>query len=203
MLGMDDATLDSQPTANDGDRQPVDSRVTVTVAEAAELLGLSVDAVRSRLHRGTLQGLKDGNTWRVILPEDVPAPGFKSDNLSGTRLPPTAEVTVTDGQRLSGDPVDNALVDHLRGEVEYLRDELSEARRQLETMARQAASERERADILQREALGRIAALTATIEDRQAQQSVTDGTPEPTESPESDESRATGIVAWLRRLWGG
>ncbi|MBA2452485.1 MAG: hypothetical protein H0V47_04905 [Chloroflexia bacterium] len=100
--------------------------------------------------------------------------------------------------------IDNALVDHLRGEVDYLRDELSEARRQLDAMTRQAASERERADILQREALGRIAALTATIEERQ---SVTDAMPETPGSPESVakgdngsivEGRTSGL--W-RRLW--
>lgn len=43
----------------------------VTVAEAASILGVSVDAVRKRLQRGTLAGGKEGNTWYVLLRQDV------------------------------------------------------------------------------------------------------------------------------------
>ena len=39
----------------------------VTVAEAAAILGVSVDAVRKRLRRGTLAGGKDGKEWYVFL----------------------------------------------------------------------------------------------------------------------------------------
>jgi len=39
----------------------------VTVAETAERLGISEDAVRKRLRRGTLAGGKAGNAWYVLL----------------------------------------------------------------------------------------------------------------------------------------
>jgi excisionase family DNA binding protein len=39
----------------------------VTVGEAAERLGVSEDAVRKRLRRGTLAGGKDGKEWYVLL----------------------------------------------------------------------------------------------------------------------------------------
>ena len=39
----------------------------VTVGEAAERLGISEDAVRKRLRRGTLAGGKDGKEWYVFL----------------------------------------------------------------------------------------------------------------------------------------
>ena len=43
----------------------------VTVAEAAAILGVSVDAVRARLRRGTLAGEKQGRTWLVTLQQDT------------------------------------------------------------------------------------------------------------------------------------
>lgn len=43
-----------------------------TVAEAAEVLGISPEAVRKRIARGTLEAKKqDGETWTVYL-DDVP-----------------------------------------------------------------------------------------------------------------------------------
>jgi excisionase family DNA binding protein len=42
----------------------------VTVAEAAAILGVSVDVVRKRLQRGTLAGEKQGRTWLVTLQQD-------------------------------------------------------------------------------------------------------------------------------------
>jgi chromosome segregation ATPase len=39
----------------------------VTVADTAERLGISEDAVRKRLRRGTLAGGKDGKEWYVLL----------------------------------------------------------------------------------------------------------------------------------------
>ena len=43
----------------------------VTVAEAAAILGVSVDVVRKRLQRGTLAGEKQGRTWLVTLQQDT------------------------------------------------------------------------------------------------------------------------------------
>ena len=43
---------------------------TVSVTEAADLLGISPDAVRARIHRGTLYATKRDNLWRVHLSAD-------------------------------------------------------------------------------------------------------------------------------------
>jgi len=53
----------------------------VTVAEAAAILGVSVDAVRKRLQRGTLAGEKQGKTWYVTLQQDATgqATGHRQD----------------------------------------------------------------------------------------------------------------------------
>jgi excisionase family DNA binding protein len=40
------------------------------VNEAAEVLGISAKAVRSRIKRGTLESVKDGNTVYILLSSD-------------------------------------------------------------------------------------------------------------------------------------
>lgn len=52
---------------------------TLSVAEAAAALGISTDAVRKRLMRGTLPGEKVSGQWRVTLPDDVPDTSPTSD----------------------------------------------------------------------------------------------------------------------------
>src|SRR3954468_20349286 len=48
--------------------QQDDDRIALSVPEAAERLGVTPDAIRARLHRGTLDGEKEGGAWRVFLP---------------------------------------------------------------------------------------------------------------------------------------
>ena len=52
----------------DSDGTPT-GHATVSVAEAAHRLGVTPDAIRSRLHRGTLEGEKVDNAWQVRLPD--------------------------------------------------------------------------------------------------------------------------------------
>lgn len=190
--------------SHDGQPAEHDSRPTVTVAEAARILGVTVDSVRSRLHRGTLEGWKEENTWRVRLPEGVEISTPVADATPELRQPPTGNVTVTDSARQSVEnAVDNALVEQLRSENDYLRGRLEEADRQRDTMLQQMADERERFDVIHRAALGRIEALTATVADGQERQPSTEHAPEPVETPESDESPLQRVRALLHRLLGG
>ena len=53
---------------------PNDAQTRVTVAQAAELLGLSAEAVRSRLQRGTLASTKENGTVYVLLNTDQARP---------------------------------------------------------------------------------------------------------------------------------
>ena len=91
------------------DDQPSSDQVTdqrVTVAEAAALLGLSEDAVRSRLKRGTLRKEKgsEGAVFVVL----------GADGVGGR--PPTSQ------------PTDQTLVEVLRDQVTYLREQLDQER---------------------------------------------------------------------------
>jgi hypothetical protein len=61
-------TGEQQDTTVDGDRTDRTGQdATVTVPEAAQILGVSTDAVRSRLRRGTLEGVKIAGEWHVPL----------------------------------------------------------------------------------------------------------------------------------------
>ncbi len=76
---------DRAPTA---DQQDADSRSSrgLSVAAAADRLGVTPDTVRGRLHRGTLYGEKVGAEWRVFLP-DAEAPAA---DRQATQQPPAA-----------------------------------------------------------------------------------------------------------------
>ncbi len=134
----------------------------LTVADAAARLGVTPDAIRRRLHRGTLAGAKtvDGE-WRVWLPDGEagappgPPPGQPPGERQDTaRTPPAA-------QEVAPHPAIEALLESQRQEIAYLRNQLAERSREL-------AAERERFDVLHREALARIPALGAGQETPQA-----------------------------------
>lgn len=117
-----------------------------------ELGTVNADAVRARIRRGTLEAVKCEGEWSVHLPHDAGQD--------------------TDATQPDTDRAETALIDQLQSENAYLRDRLSD-------VIRQAASERERADVLQREALQRLEALTPGVGDRQR------GTQEAVGSPET------------------
>lgn len=146
--------MDTTPTGQGHDTDQL------TVAEAAARLGVTPDAIRARIRRGTLSAEKGNDgAYVVTLPHD------EGQDTDATSTGP--DTTAPD-----------ELVEQLRSEVAYLRSELTAAREQ-------ASKERERADVLQREALQRIEALTplalasplhAQEEDDRAQQDI-DTTP--------------------------
>ena len=114
------------------------------LATAAARLGISPDAARKRLERGTLRGEKRTGRWLVWLPDP---------DATGRRLDAAPDA----GPDATWTPPDATAPDHLadlRAEVAYLREQLDHSRREL-------AAERERFDVIHREALERIPALGA------------------------------------------
>jgi hypothetical protein len=111
------------------DREPTGQPTGVTIAEAAKRLGLTTDAVRSRLHRGTLLGVKTADgVWLVFLDEPT------VDQPASDRTP-----TVTDRAGDGPATVDStALIEQLRSENDFLRGrilELEAAARELRQLA--------------------------------------------------------------------
>ena len=107
---------------------------TVSVAEAAHALGISHDALRSRLRRGTLEGFKDGDEWRVVLPVDrqptgdVPpqqaATGNETGSPTGNDLSPLVDLVERQAAELQRLAASNAMwqtrAAHLENQVKQL-----------------------------------------------------------------------------------
>ncbi len=98
----------------------------VSVIEAAIALGITPDAVRARLRRGSLAGEKQGTTWMVHI----------DDARRVTRHDTPRDVTRQRDSRRDG------LIEELRADKAFLQEQLDRALRQLE-------SERERSDVIQ------------------------------------------------------
>lgn len=163
------------------DTTPTDQGQTaMTVADAAQTLGLTSDAIRARIRRGTMSGFKaDDDTWRVIVDQPVDATPTDSRQTDGT-TPDSRGQTATDHLHM---------IEHMREEITYLRTELAQRSHEL-------ATERERSDVLQREALGRIEALTAG-------ETSPETVPEPPGSRRTNESEPPGLWDRLREWLSG
>ena len=90
---------------------PNAAQTRVTVAEAANILGLSAEAVRSRLQRGTLQGTKVDGTVYVLLDTDQTRP-----NTDESAAQTSAQT------HLDGDQTE--FIASLQGQIEWLRREV-------------------------------------------------------------------------------
>jgi len=108
-----------QPSANNSTNQPTDYPTSrrVTVPEAATLLGISQDAVRSRLKRGTLRREKMPDGTVLVSLGDATNDRPMTDS-SANRQP---------DQPTDQRPTDE-LVEVLRDQVDHLRDQLQQER---------------------------------------------------------------------------
>ena len=106
----------------------------IPVPDAAHLLGISENAVRARLRRGTLVGVKHDTSWYVLLRDtDVP---------TTTHVEPQDVPLDAPQDAPSHTAVHEQMIDELRRDKIFLQEQLDRALRQLE-------AERERADVLQ------------------------------------------------------
>ena len=150
----------------DGNPTPPErgARRRTTVAEAAELLGISAEAVRGRIRRGTIPVERESGTVYVLLEH------------------PAAGRTTTDQPRTTTDrPYDrtDALIAALEGQVEDLREQLR-AERQGHAEARR----------LLMAALERIPPqLEAPQEARESPETPSDAGPNTEASPETGGER--------------
>src|SRR5215218_317604 len=94
-----------------------------TVAEAADMLGISTGAVRNRLSRGTLRSTKESGTVYVLLPDDMSRDAKRDADDTPGGIPPSDRDVLT-----------SELRDRLRyveGQLEAERQAHAEARRLL------------------------------------------------------------------------
>jgi hypothetical protein len=172
-------------------------RRRVTVAQAAEILGITAEAVRTRIKRGKLDSVKDppGRTGTVYV--------LLEADQTGPNVDPTPQgQDQTEGQSRQ----DERLIETLREQVAYLQGVVATRDRELEQRAeeirrRDAALEREQQ--LTAMFADRLRELEAPREPREAPETVE-------EAPDRAEPRsATGGLhedvrrPWWRRVLGG
>src|ERR687886_1470346 len=90
---------------------PNDAQTRVTVAQAAERLGLSAEAVRSRVQRGTLASVKENGTVYVLLDPDQTRP-----NTDEARAQTDAQTHLSSDQ--------TAFIASLQEQIDWLRREV-------------------------------------------------------------------------------
>jgi hypothetical protein len=147
----------------------------VTVAEAAQLLGVSTDSIRSRLRRGTLkrEDASDG-TILVVLPSDS----------SDTDSQPTVS---------TGHSTNHPTVEY----VELLHSNIARLERELEIREEEAR----RKDHLLAAALERIPAIEAPAEPREARDTASESADKGDVPPEPQEP--VQRRSWLSRFFFG
>ena len=177
-----------QPTTDQPTSETTDQRVTVP--DAALLLGLSEDAVRSRLRRGTLRRETGGDgTVFVVLGTDRPASyqrptDNRSTNQQNDRQTAGQSIDSHVDSRGGSETYRDELVEALRDEVAHLRDQLDRER--------DASAELRRivAGLVQR-----VPELEAAPEPRNAPKTASEGMVNSDDVPSEPER-----VSWLRRL---
>jgi hypothetical protein len=158
-----------------GEERPQTSRQRVTVAQAAEILGVTVEAIRGRIKRGTLKHERHSGTVYVLLEADQ----------STNRTRPDTDQTA---DRLQSDST--ALISAKDETITTLRDQL-EAERQAHAEARR----------LLMAALERIPPqIEAPQEARESPQTAEEER-ERTEPQSSTEGRQEGVQRPWRNLW--
>jgi hypothetical protein len=145
-----------------------------TVDQAADILGISTGAVRSRLSRGTLRSVKESGTVYVLLPAGMPRDATDTQD----DMPPSDS---------------EALTSELRDRLRYVEAQL-EAERQAHSEARRII-----AGLVER-----IPAIEAPQEASEASETVEEESERAAEQPHSATGGAQEGTQrpWWRRVFG-
>lgn len=160
---------------------PNGAQTRVTVAEAAQLLGLSAEAVRSRVQRGTLESTKEKGTVYVLLDADQASPKRRPNG--------DEEAAQTDARtHLGGDQA--RYIDSLEGQVEWLRREVERKDTIIMQMAQANAA-----------LAAKVPELEAPPEPRESDVSASEGRGGADVPPEGQDREQP--VSWWRKLLSG
>lgn len=170
------------------------SKLRMTVLEAARILGISPEAVRARLSRGTLPKEKDADgAVYVILNADQ---SVNDTQLNGDR---TIDESQSNSDRTGVHAQANGdiTVDQ-SGTVEVLQDQIDYLREQLDQERQARTEERRRHDTLMAQLMQRIPEIESPQEPPQASESADEPLPDTnTLDPDAVQRRS-----WWRRLFG-
>jgi len=179
IAGMNDATPNTTVVSHD---------TTVDVTTAAELLGISEEAVRARIRRGKLVAEKVGALWRVHIPNGDPVvtPNTTVPLRDTTSRPTTEHVAQHDTTPRDID-------------LEPLASVIRDQNHRIEELAAAAAFWQVRAHQAEEQLLQLSAGNVAS--DTEPEPNTVD--PEGPQLLQTSEPAPTGVLAWWRRLWGG
>jgi hypothetical protein len=175
-----------------------------TVQEAAEILGLTVEAVRGRIKRGTLDHVKEDEKVYVVLDpvHDTDRSSLVCDQTRPDEGPVSDQTHVQTHDPQKAERFSEVLED-LRDQVRYLREQLNDERRRRE-------EERHRQDLIVARLIERIPPQlepSASSGPRQAPQTASDdpgssgeGSPASGGAQEGDQRRPSS--GWWRRFFG-
>ena len=181
-----------------GEDRSAPGMVRHTVAEAADMLGITTRATRNRLSRGTLRSTKEDRTVYVLLPADMSRDAERdTDDIPFGVSPPDRDVLISE------------MVEGLRDEVHYLREQFNqelerrsaEAERYEQIVAALATANASLAERLQ--------ALEAPSDEREASETVEEMPERARREPHSAPSGAQEGTQrprsqpWWRRIIGG
>lgn len=169
----------------------------VTVNEAAETLGISVEAIRGRVKRGTVRHERRGNTVYVLLEGDQTPPG--RDQSTTSRQPDGDQSEEPEASEVS--PHVERLLAAQEREIEYLRGQIGEER-----------EARRRADHIIAALTERIPELEAPPQSAQEAESVAEqasegespmeASEEPQQAPSQGSDTPRVGRSWWHRLFG-
>ena len=198
------------PEAGDQPDTNVYSSVRMTVQEAAAALGITVEAVRGRMHRGKYgrEKAEDGRVYVVLTPEQLANVGERSDERSEATRPPAAEHSeersahVRERSGGSGE-----LVEELRDHVAFLRAELEARNEEIHRREEEHREEARRKDTIIAQLAQRIPELEAPRESppepREASETVSEESEEGTTGfPEQQEPSPRRERSWWRAFFG-
>ena len=165
-----------------GEDQSQTGRRRLTVAEASEVLGITVEAVRGRIKRRTLQHERDSGTVYVLLDADQPPTGYQPAD-----------------DQPADQPRPDALADELRDRIRYLERQMEEER-----------EARRRADTILAQLSAANAEQARTIRELEAPQEASEDAETVEEAPQGGQPRPDAPGAqegvrrpWWRRVFGG
>lgn len=177
---MIETTLEASPPPSSTDRQD-----GVPIGEAAEALRISTAAARKRIQRGTLDAYKgqDG-LWYVVLPTDLDASRDETD--TGLDIVHDAGLVV--------------VMDTLRDEVQFLRQELNRRTDELRAERESRAEAERRRDILFAQFGDQLKSLShATSNVQQQVEAVVHEVVSDSQEPET--APVVNPLPWWRRLF--
>lgn len=162
----------------------------VTVYQAAEVLGITVDAIRKRIQRGTIPYERHDDGRVYVLLDRAGKPQGESSGTSGHPASTARHVSGQTGRTVQ-DPVRDELIENLKDQIEHLR-------RVIDTRD----MELQRKDSIIAALTQRIPELEAPAERREAPETTTQGANgSATDTPDPQES--TQRRSWLYRFFFG